>query len=491
MIAPNTTQLDPAKPAGDLQTLRWRALRSKRVTQRSAVWRLAGWDLKRNGGDWKRIPYRAVAGCGRALVKDSDGFVEVRQQTADDGTTRAWTSGVQRCGSVWLCPVCSATIRQHRQEEVGVLAAAHEAVGGVLSMATFTVRHTKADPLRDVYGAVKGAWKSFQQSVQWRWYRRKMAGTIVATEVTVGDNGWHVHLHVLLLWSPDLLDPTAVEDSLAEWAPDAWAERVERRLGRRPTWRGFHLIRGSQVLARYVAKVAAEVTRSDYKTTDALGVILDGLVTVEQGAVRQWREWCDVMIGKRAVVFSRGLRKLYGVDEDVTDEDIVGQDRGGVPVGLIARRRHSMLTASSLESPIPRLVPFLERVERGIRPPGLLDWREVGDRQDLGDDVRREAKRASAHGQFDGAKGVGLWRLVAPDCLVNVETGEVHRRRRIPSAAGARRNDEGPARSPRGEGPDGALGTGTLQESGRVDPGGFVVQERGQAAHPLQLFGAE
>lgn len=458
MIAAKPTQPEPAKPAGDLQTLRWRALRSRRLTQRAAVWRLAGWDLKRNGGDWKQIAYRSVAGCGRALVKDSDGFVEVRQERADDGTLRAWTSGVQRCGSVWLCPVCSATIRQHRQVEVGVIAAAHEAAGGTLSMATFTVRHTKADPLVDVYGAVKGAWKSFQQSVQWRYFRSHLAGTIVATEVTTGEHGWHVHLHVLLLWSPDLLDPTAMGESLNAWAPDAWAERVERRLGRRPNWRGFHLIRGSEVLARYVAKVAAEVTRSDYKTSDALGVVLDGLVEGRQGSVLQWREWCDVMIGKRAVVFSRGLRKLYGLDENVTDEDIVGEDRNGRPVGLVARRRHSMLTATSKENPVPRLVSFLEKVERGLRPPGLLDWREVGDRLDVGDEARHEARRASAHGQLDGATGVGLWRLVGPDCLVNVETGEVYRRHRVSSGAGAGRNDEGPAQPPRGSGRTGPEG---------------------------------
>ena len=175
--------------------------RERRFAMRAASARFGGWSVEHvYGGDWSKLPWRAASGCARSSLHE-DGSVAVRCGESPDGSPRAYFAGVRRCGSVWLCPVCTATIRAHRADEVNAIARAHSDSGGTVSMLTLTLRHEVGSHLDDLYAALRGAFTSLQQSVQWRRLRAEMVGVTVTVECTLGDAGWHVHLHVLLLWA--------------------------------------------------------------------------------------------------------------------------------------------------------------------------------------------------------------------------------------------------------------------------------------------------
>nr|QGV11373.1 replication protein [Chromogenic Screening-based CRISPR-Cas9 vector pQS-gusA]QGV11378.1 replication protein [Chromogenic Screening-based CRISPR-Cas9 vector pQS-idgS] len=145
--------------------------------------------------------------------------------------TAAGTSvvlGLMRCGRIWLCPVCAATIRHKRAEEITAAVVEWIKRGGTAYLVTFTARHRHTDRLADLMDALQGTRKTpdsprrpgaYQRLITggtWAGRRAKdghraadregirdrigYVGMIRATEVTVGQiNGWHPHIHAIVL----------------------------------------------------------------------------------------------------------------------------------------------------------------------------------------------------------------------------------------------------------------------------------------------------
>ncbi len=140
-----------------------------------------------------------VSGCMSRLVDASQG-VDV-WRSLESG--RASFGGVQVCGSVWACPVCSAKITERRVSELRAAIAAHEAAGGVLCFVTYTLAHSIAQPLAEVLGMLKTARSLMSANRAYKGIIKALGGlgNVVATEVTLGASGWHPHFHVLLFVS--------------------------------------------------------------------------------------------------------------------------------------------------------------------------------------------------------------------------------------------------------------------------------------------------
>jgi hypothetical protein len=75
-------------------------------------------------------------------------------KTADG---HAVTLGTLKCGSIWLCPVCQATIRQARAVEVTRAAVEWINRGGSALLVTLTPRHAGAHRLADLFDAIQGS----------------------------------------------------------------------------------------------------------------------------------------------------------------------------------------------------------------------------------------------------------------------------------------------------------------------------------------------
>ncbi|MFF3891570.1 hypothetical protein [Streptomyces sp. NPDC001914] len=136
--------------------------------------------------------------------------------------------GLMRCGRIWLCPVCAATIRHKRAEEITEAVVEWIKQGGTAYLVTFTARHASKDRLADLMDALQGTRKTpdaprkpgaYQRLITGgTWAGRKATdghrhtdregirdrigfiGMIRATEVTVGQAaGWHPHIHAIVL----------------------------------------------------------------------------------------------------------------------------------------------------------------------------------------------------------------------------------------------------------------------------------------------------
>lgn len=267
----------------------------------------------------------------------------------DGGSRPAGFSGVERCGSIWSCPHCSAVIRAGRAAEIEQAVKYHQSTGGSVVFFTGTLRHHQGDQLEVTLDAILEGWRKLTAGRPWKRIKEKylVSGYIRSIEVTLGRHSWHPHAHVLMF-----LDADITADQLEELRPllfELWATCVERAGGKRPTEKGLDLQKlddDGKLLARYLAKVqdekrqgwsaGAEMARSDVKSGRGGSITPFQLLDEhpdydEEQRARLWREFYQVSKGRRAITWSRGLKARCCIGE-VTDEDILDQAESTVMV---------------------------------------------------------------------------------------------------------------------------------------------------------------
>lgn len=254
---------------------------------------------------------------------------------------RAAYRGIMRCGSVWSCPVCRATIQRERAADLIAAVAWHRKTTSGVYMLTLTVRHAMGDDLARIRRGVANAWKKVQQGKSWiRWKSRVgFVGSVRALEVTHGRNGFHPHLHILLLAR------NAQPRTLERWRQELsvrWQHAVERTLGaeHRPNdRRGTDLRRTKK--DDYLAKLGLEIVGTAAKrgrqgSRSALEVAADYTHAPNERDAGIWRSYADGMRGARMLTWSKGLRAAAGLGVERTDEEIVNDTEAGTVAWTIA-----------------------------------------------------------------------------------------------------------------------------------------------------------
>lgn len=298
--------------------------------------------------------------CCRRHAANPEGLVGVKV-TAD----RAGFSGLVTCGSVWACPVCSAKIAAHRAAEVEAVLARHAQAGGSVVMATFTIQHRKGQGLRALWDALGDAWGKVTSGRGWQTDQDRfgIVGWLRVVEVTYGAHGWHVHIHALLLTSSKVADLADLHARLY----GRWGAALGRAGFAASRQHGVDVrdVDGAGTLGRYFAKAVYEVTGANLKGTRHGNVTPFGLLrlVVEDGdaeALDRWHEWEMTSKGRRQLTWSRGLRDLYALEPEQTDEEVAdADDLDGVLVVLIEADSWRHITR------LRRLAAVLEAAESG------------------------------------------------------------------------------------------------------------------------------
>jgi hypothetical protein len=308
---------------------------------------------------------------------------------------------------VWACPVCAAKIAAERASELGAVLAWAVEQGHTVAMATFTMQHHAGQSLADCWDALTTAWSGrVTAGAGWaseseddyqdrlarfdarlarplkrrvdkttgkvesdraydrrstkrenkllaRYPQRRLGlaerfgvlGWARAVEVLHGPNGWHPHVHAILI-----LDGPASDERvrlLGEAMYDRWQRGLEAR--------GFTAIRDAggldirrayneHDLAAYVAKqLALEATHGHAKTgrngsqlRAPFQVLADVTATGDADDLTIWHEWERASKGHRQLTWSEGIRQLAGLAaKERTDEDIADDDLGSDDLILI------------------------------------------------------------------------------------------------------------------------------------------------------------
>jgi hypothetical protein len=293
---------------------------------------------------------KRVRDCGHVSINGEGSGPALRLTAADKGGTVAGLSGLAHCGSVWACPVCAAKIATRRAEELADVMRYALEQGCSASMVTLTMRHHQGQSLADCWAALSKGWRAVTTGKQWTTDAdgAGLVGWVRAVEVTQGKNGWHVHVHALLVW----------REAIDQEDADVIGQRMWQRWTRALRRCGFDSLMDSggldvrmatlkpgaaSGLHEYFTKLAHEVTGGQAKLAKGAGrtpfQLLTEAVNGLADEVDLWHEWERASKGRRQMEWSRGrrdLREWAGLGAEQTDEEIAEEELTGDDLVLLA-----------------------------------------------------------------------------------------------------------------------------------------------------------
>jgi len=286
---------------------------------------------------------------------------------------KAVVVGCETCNSVWSCPICAPQKYAERATWVQCLVRGwmteetHQTV-----MLTLTVKHAACDDLRWMRKGIADAWRDMA-----RHGVLKVLGCehhVRSLEVTWGPNGWHPHLHVLLCLTDE--PPHDAMGPISE----AWSERVVRNLGEkhRPSvevllndqgrpdpYGSTRAAKLTHTGADYLAKLGLEVTSIVRKAGRVDGHFTTWEIAQKAAEtkdsddpwVKRWQYFSMAIMGAKQLTWSKGARKLAGVNADfgIAPPDLTCPKDPTIPLVDGERRIVASYTASEWRKALRRI----------------------------------------------------------------------------------------------------------------------------------------
>lgn len=298
------------------------------------------------------LPGDRCAMCCRSIVPGKGG-VEIRKMK---GSPAAYFGNVMRCERLWLCPLCAYRISENRRQELAL--ALRENPQLYVVMATFTLSHFFGQPLSQSYGLLKRSYDRFMGGRGMAALRDtyEIRGFISADDLTYGRNGWHPHIHALIVleWGAELSlmpEPERIkylDRRVGYLHLDFWRrwQHIVTSLGGSVSADAFDISGQNDNVADYVLKhgrlpeierpssmkwgVADEITRMVVKLGRGESLspwqLLARYGAGDEAAGKLFQEYAAVTKGKRQLHYSRGLRALLGMGAEKSVDELVTED---------------------------------------------------------------------------------------------------------------------------------------------------------------------
>lgn len=158
----------------------------------------------------KLMPWDKVRSCCRHAQKDKTSIEFHRNKKG-----KIKLKGLARCGSVWICPICSNIISGRRRASLQDALARAKKLNLNVAFITLTVRHNKGQLAKDLLADISKARRLLYNRKPWKRISESLdvVGSIRALEVNYNfTNGWHIHTHELIFYRGPEIKYQAVED---------------------------------------------------------------------------------------------------------------------------------------------------------------------------------------------------------------------------------------------------------------------------------------
>jgi hypothetical protein len=273
----------------------------------------------------KLLPKERVCNCLKKRIDKT----KQREVKYNENRKKAHYANVQRCGSIWSCPVCAKQITEKRREELKKgLETWKNVHRGSVMLLTLTFSHSQSESLKSLLERQRKAYKIFLETttVKEIFKHFGVKYKIRSLEATYGQNGWHPHFHVLLLGYFKIED-LMFRDLLAE----LWIKSCVRAGLNAPSMTHGLDLRDGTYADQYVSKwgIESELTKGHvkkgrnggYTPFDLLQFSMYNESVFEKDCGKLFQEFAIAMKGSRQLVWSRGLKALLELDEK-TDEEL-------------------------------------------------------------------------------------------------------------------------------------------------------------------------
>ena len=291
----------------------------------------------------------SVMGCGRWKNYGSDQSIAEIEVVGD----RPRMLGHFQCKGVWSCDHCARLrVAQTRGWLRVELMPALEAKGLSASLVTFTLAHAYDDDWSMVTDKLFKAFTLVDKNLKHDYEAAGSIGKLKALEATVGKNGLHPHLHVLLTHAKD-----ADLKKLAGQMEVAWVRAVVK-IGGHCNERGFDF--KPDCINDYVAKLEASHELASHSTKTArmkgksLAQLLDASAVGDTQAGEEWIR-AQKALGGRMRFHAGSLPKKLGIvcpssfeDEELDDVRKFRKEHEPDPVRIVyAQTQHLKATSTA------------------------------------------------------------------------------------------------------------------------------------------------
>ena len=169
---------------------------------------------------------------GSTYATGSTGEVLVKEIT---GTSKLGYSGLCRCGSGHICPVCNAILKYHRLAEIQQIIEVMFKNGYTVAHITLTGRHDRYTELQEFQKKFASAESDLKNSRTFRAFKSKIGGKYYIRVVEVTDDhpdakiktGWHYHIHTVLFIQKGMFNQKDA-DWLREKLKVQWVESLKK-----------------------------------------------------------------------------------------------------------------------------------------------------------------------------------------------------------------------------------------------------------------------
>ena len=326
----------------------------------------------------KVFPKERTAACMHCMVPDSAVTLHRHRETG-----KAFYSGLMTCGSVWLCSVCSSKISERRRTELSLAIERAQEKGWKVYLLTLTVPHGLGDDLKPMLDKLKKAWRRMGKNRDGEKVKDAIGfeGSVRAFEVTNGKNGFHPHFHALLFLDTDLTP----EQVKALYSP-LWRRHCVAVGLPEPSDAHGCRVDGGEKAAQYVSKwgLPEEMTKSHLKKAkkgDSMWDLLRKWAdNRDASALVRFKLFYEAFKGERQLVWSKKVRELLRLGEELTDEQLAQEQTEAASVvaqlepedWCMLRKVGMKLDLLELAETRPERVPdFLHRLRAMTREVGL------------------------------------------------------------------------------------------------------------------------
>ena len=301
----------------------------------------------------KLLPKERVCNCLKKRIdKTKD-----REVKYNESRKKAHWANVQRCGSVWSCPVCAKQITEKRRLELEKGLNQWKTIhkGSVLLL-TLTFSHSVNQSLSSLLLGQKRAYKRFCENTRVVNILKLMAVKykIKGFEVTYGQNGWHPHNHILLLTEQQIENFLDYQSELSQ----IWINCCTKSGLNAPSMEHGLDIRDGKYAEKYVSKwgLEHELTKGHIKKGRNGGLTPFDLLQYSmvdasmngRTLASLFQEFAISVKGARQLVWSRGLKNFLEIEEK-TDEELAEEtEQEAITMRTVDNFAFSLLCHSQL-----------------------------------------------------------------------------------------------------------------------------------------------
>jgi hypothetical protein len=270
---------------------------------------------------------------------DNAQFVGITLNENPDQST-AGLDNLQTCGSICSCPVCAERKMLEYAQTVKKLLQWGKDNKHAPILVSLTASHHAGTKLEEFESSFRAAWQMFTKNRKWRDFLDKfgISNWIASRECTreaITDNGWHYHMHQMLMVDKRTLAAAEVPAGMYDEFSKYWIHCLEANGLTGSAERACDVRGGEHVGAEYLTKLGiTENMKGDleFELTGAANkgnTIWDVLNDAMLGDIRSeylYVEYVRVMQGKKWFTKSHGLDALLeNVELPAADTDIEKQ----------------------------------------------------------------------------------------------------------------------------------------------------------------------